>query len=225
VLLGETLVVDAWDEGPLMRGVRLEALPPYKPGQAVRIAHDGVGAFFAIATANGHGRHPELLLRRGGGVADGLIATLRAGARVPYAGPVGPGFPVEEAAGHDVLLCAAGSAISAIRSLLEVLLDERERYGQIALFYGQERQGEFAYERVYDAWRQRGVRLILCARDPEPGWTGARGLIQDVIIADGPQIDPARAVAYLCGMPGMVSGVREALMPFGVPVEKTFLNL
>jgi len=221
---GRAEVVAAWDEGPLMRGLRLSPLPPYRPGQALKIKHEGTSAYFALASAYGNGRAPELLLRRGGGVADALIAALAPGGTVTFEGPLGPGFPIEQARGRDVVLAAAGSAISPIRALLDTLLEERDAYGKLALFYGQERENEFAYAEARDAWSRAGVVVTLCAHAPAPGWRGARGFVQDAIITAGPAVDATRAVAYLCGMPGMVSGVREALAGFGIPPERTYLN-
>jgi NAD(P)H-flavin reductase len=143
---------------------------------------------------------------------------------IEFDGPLGPGFPIEHARGRDVLLAAAGSAISPIRALLDAMLEERLAYGKGVLFYGQERAEEFVYAESRAAWARAGVAVTLCAHDPDPGWQGARGFVQDAIIADGPGVDPARAVAYLCGMPGMVSGVREALAGLGLDAERTYLN-
>jgi NAD(P)H-flavin reductase len=217
-------VVAAWDEGPLMRGLRLSPLPAYRAGQAIKVKHEGASAYFALATAWGEARAPELLLRRGGGVADGLIATLRPGSPIVFEGPLGPGFPLEPARGRDVLLAAAGSAIAPIRALLDTMLEDRASYGKLSLFYGQEREEEFVYAAARSAWSAAGVQVTLCAHKPREGWSGARGFVQDAIIAAGPGVDPSTAVAYLCGMPGMVSGVREALAGLGLASERSYLN-
>jgi len=224
MLDGRAEVIAAWDEGPLLRAARLATLPSYRAGQAIKIYTESGGALFALATAHGHGRAPELLLRRGGGVADGLIASLAPGERIAYDGPLGPGFPLEHARGRDVLLVAAGSAISAIRSVIETLIDERASYGRVCLFYGQERPSDFAYADARAAWSNAGIDITLCAHAPDDQWTGARGFVQDAIIEGDLRIDPKNAVAYLCGMPGMVSGVREALAPLGLASERTYLN-
>lgn len=223
-MAGRADVLAVWDEGRLLRGVRLSELPPYRAGQALRIAHEGASAYFAIATAYGNGRAPELLLRRGGGVAEGLIGSLQAGSAVEYVGPGGPGFPLEHAHGKDVLLVAAGAGISAIRAVIDALIDERERYQRISLFYGQERAGEFAYEAARADWAKAGIAVTLCARDPDASWRGARGQVHEVLASAGPGVDRDTAVAYLCGMPGMVVGVREVLASMGLPPERTFLN-
>lgn len=218
-------VAAVWDEGPLLRAIRLEStLPPYRAGQALRILHPAGAAHFALATAYGNGRAPELLLRRGGGVAEALIAELAPGSSISFDGPAGPGFPLQHALGNDVLLVAAGAGISAIRSVIEELLDQRDRYGRIALFYGQERAEEFAYPAARASWAQAGVSITLCARAPDATWTGARGFVQDALLAGEPGVDPRRAVAYLCGMSGMIAGVRQVLGPMGLDEDRTYLN-
>ena len=218
-------VAAVWDEGPLMRGVRLSpTLPPYRAGQALRLLHASGSALFALATASGDGRSPELLLRRGGGVAEALISELQSGATIDFEGPAGPGFPLETARGKDVLLVAAGSGISAIRAVIEELIDDRDNYGAIALFYGQERAEEFAYAEARAVWAEARVAVTLCARHPPQAWDGARGFVQDGLLETRLAVDPSRAVAYLCGMSGMIAGVRQVLGPLGIPLERTFLN-
>jgi NAD(P)H-flavin reductase len=219
-------VAAAWDEGPLLRAVRLEpTLPPYRAGQALRVLHPAGAAYFALATAYGETRAPELLLRRGGGVAEALIADARPGASFEFEGPGGPGFPLHHARGRDVLLVAAGAGISAIRSVIEELVDEREAFGKISLFYGQERAEEFAYPDARASWAASQVSITLCAHSPDEGWAGARGFVQDAIVATDLGVDPHHAVAYLCGMSGMIAGVRQALAPLGLPESRTYLNL
>jgi len=208
-----------------MRGVRLAELPSYRAGQALKVFHEGVSAYFAIASAYGNGRAPELLLRRGGGIADALIASLQPGSLIEYEGPGGPGFPLEHARGRDVLLVAAGSGLSAIRAVVDTLLDDRAAYERIALFYGQEREDELAYAAQREGWAAAGVDVTVCLHGDEPRWRGSRGFVQDVIIARGPGVRPEDAVAYLCGMPGMIEGVRDALAPLGLPNGRTYLNL
>ena len=217
-------VTAAWDEGPLMCGVRLADAPAYRAGQALRVQAAGTSALFAFARAHGHGRAPELLLRRGGVVADALIATLSPGSTLTFEAPVGPGFPIEPARGRDVLLVAAGSGISAIRAALEALLDERAAYGRLALYYGQEEEQHFAYAAARRAWQEAGVEVVLCARTPSPGWRGERGVVQDVLAARTPGIDPTHAIAYLCGMSEMIVAVRAALAGLGLAPERTYLN-
>ena len=220
-------VADAWDETDGLRGLRLElgALEPRhtRPGQVVKLRAGEREAYFALANAPRADGAAELLLKRGTPVADALAA-VRPGETVEATAPFGDGFPVDAAHGRDVLLFAAGSGISPMRALLQWLSAQR-RHGKLALFYGQRSDRDFAYVREHDSWRRDGVHLVLCASQPSPTWTGARGYVQTV--ADElrlHQVSVDNAVAFLCGMRPMVDEVRRLLQQYGLPAERTFLN-
>jgi NAD(P)H-flavin reductase len=221
-------VADAWDETAALRGVAVElgglAAAHVTPGQVLRVRAPGGGeGYFALASAPR--ARAELLVKRGAPVADAIIAHARAGATLEVSAPFGRGFPVEHADSHEVLLFAVGSGISPIRALVTHFIATRAPLGRVTLWYGQRGESDFAFAREHDAWTGAGVRLRLCCSGaPSTAWTGGRGHVQDVARLDlaGGSLDGA--VAYLCGMKGMVASVRELLATVGVPAERTFLN-
>jgi NAD(P)H-flavin reductase len=221
-------VVDGWDETPTLRAIVLDAglLGPRhdRPGQVVKARGQTGEGYFALANAPGVGKL-ELLLRRGGTVADELIARARPGAAIEVTAPFGRGFPVGEATGRDVLMFAAGSGISPIRALVQHLIAARDGFGRVVLFYGERRDGDFAFVREHAEWHGGRVQVVLCASQPSEEWAGARGYVQDVARSIAfAAVDTAGAVAFLCGMKGMVSAVRDSLAQHGLPVERTYLN-
>lgn len=224
-------VLDAWDETPSFRGVRL-ALPPalakehVRPGQVVKVRAAGVGeGFFALATAPDPGATTELLLKRGGRVADAAIAAARPESTLELTRPFGNGFPVEDAEGRDVLLFAAGSAIGPIRALVQHLIAHRNRFGRVTLFYGQRHGAEFAYRSEHLGWERRGVRVVLCPSGADDAWQGLRGRVQVVArsLAFG-GAPPGDAVAFVAGMTAMVEDVRRTLAGAGIPPGRVHAN-
>ena len=222
-------VADVWDETETLRGVRLElgALsPPHEhPGQVVKLRCEGhKHGYFALANAPRPDGAGELLLKRGTPLADALIAAAAPGATLQATAPLGPGFPLADARDRDVLLFAAGSGITPIRALLQWLL--ARPHGRIALYYGQRSDRDFAYVEEHAAWRAAGVHLVLCASQPSPSWTGARGYVQTVARElNLHEIAVDNAVAYLCGMRSMIDGVRVELLQCGLPEARVFLNV
>jgi NAD(P)H-flavin reductase len=221
-------VVERRDETPALHAIALElddsfAAQHRTPGQVVKVRADGAGeSYFALATAPS-GRRVELLLKRGGAVADAVIAGQPPAVEVTA--PFGRGFPVDAAAGRDVLLFAAGSGIAPIRALVQHLLVERARFGQVALFYGQRSEHDFAYQNEFAEWRRAGVRVVECASGASPLWSGGRGHVQDVARASGfGDLRVEHAVAFVCGMKPMVVGVRELLAESGVGSDRVHLN-
>lgn len=224
-------VLDAWDETESFRGVRL-ALPPalaaehVRPGQVVKIRAGGVGeSFFALASAPDPGATADLLLKRGGRVADAAIAAARPHASLELTRPFGNGFPVEDAEGRDVLLFAAGSAIGPIRALVQHLATHRNRFGRITLFYGQRHGAEFAYRAEHLDWERRGVRVVLCPSREDDAWKGLRGRVQEVArsLAFG-GAPPGDAVAFVAGMTAMLDDVRRTLAGAGIPPGRVHAN-
>ncbi|MCA1665287.1 MAG: oxidoreductase [Myxococcales bacterium] len=223
-------VADAWDETDTLRGVRLDfgefAREHTLPGQLVKLHAPGHKAgYFALGNAPRGDGSGELLLKRGTPLSDAVIDAAQPHAIVEATAPFGEGFPVLEARGRDVLLFAAGSGITPVRALLQWLLDRRGDYGRIALYYGQRSDRDFAYVREHCDWQRAGVHLVLCASQPSPTWTGARGYVQ--LVARElrlHEISTTNAVAFLCGMKSMIDGARVELLHCGLSAERTFLN-
>jgi NAD(P)H-flavin reductase len=222
-------VREAWDETRAFRGIRLE-LPPElarahrRPGQVVKARSSAGEAFFALANAPDPGGIAELLVKRGGRVADTIAAAATPGARLQLTRPFGEGFPLEEAEGRDVLLFAAGSAIAPIRAVVQHLAVHRNRFGRVTLFYGQRRGEEFAYRSEHVDWERHGVRVVLCPSGDD-AWQGVRGRVQEVArsLAFGGAAT-GDVVAFVAGMTAMVDDVRRTLADAGVPPARVHAN-
>jgi sulfhydrogenase subunit gamma (sulfur reductase) len=222
-------VVEAWDETAAFRGIRLDFPAPLarahtRPGLVVKIRTAPGEAFFALASPPGRDR-AELLVKRGGKVADAVVAQARPGRTVELTEPFGNGFPVEAAAEKDVLLFAAGSGIGPVRALIQHLLGDRHRFHRITLFYGQRHGAEFAYRDERSGWERGGVRVVLCPSQADDVWEGVRGRVQEVartLSFGGSR--PGELVAFACGMPAMVEDVRQTLAEAGVPPDRVYSN-
>jgi NAD(P)H-flavin reductase len=222
-------VVEAWDETAAFRGIRLAFPAPLssahsRPGQVVKIRTAQGEAFFALASAPGQAR-TDLLVKRGGRIADAIVAQALPGRPVELTEPFGNGFPVNAAAGKDLLLFAAGSGIAPVRALVQHLLADRDRFNRITLFYGQRHGAEFAYRGEMLAWERRGVRVVLCPSRADDLWEGFRGRVQVVartLSFGGSR--PAETFAFVCGMASMVDDVRRTLAEGGVPAERVYSN-
>jgi NAD(P)H-flavin reductase len=223
-------VVAAWDETAKLRGIRLDlsSLRDYheRPGQLLRMRLPGgeVG-HFALATAPAPHGKVDLLLRRGSAPVDELIAGLDAGAQVEVSAPFGPGFPIEAANGHPVLMVATGSGITPLRALLHDFLARRGELRDVKLFYGQPTPEDFPYASEHAGWRAAGLDLHLVCSRAGASWTGERGYVQDALGRElARHAIPEDSVAYLCGVEGMVVAVREMLLAAKMPKERILLN-
>jgi NAD(P)H-flavin reductase len=223
-------VLEAWDETAAFRAIRLALPPPLarahaRPGQVVKLRTDHGEAFFALASAPASGGRADLLVKRGGKVADAAVAGAAPGTALALTEPFGNGFPVEAALGRDVLLFAAGSGVAPIRALVQHLLAYRDRFNRVTLFYGQRHGAEFAYRREALGWERGGVRVVLCPSQADDAWEGVRGRVQEVArtLAFGGSA-PGETCAFVSGMAAMVEDVRATLADYGVPKERVYSN-
>jgi NAD(P)H-flavin reductase len=223
-------VLSAWDETPSLRSLRLQlprgaARAHERPGQVVKLHTASGEAYFALASAPDPAGLIELLVKRGGRVADAAIAAALPGTELAVTAPFGKGFPVEEGHGRHLLLFAAGSGIAPIRSLVQHVLTRRDEFDRATLFYGQRHGGDFAYRREHLAWERGGVRVVLCPSQEDEAWPGVRGRVQEVArsLAFGGS-PPESSVAFLCGMTAMVDDVKATLARAGIPPQRVHLN-
>jgi len=227
---GRARVVRAWDETPALRGLALVlpeslAAAHRRPGQVVKVRTAAGEGYFALASAPAPGGAAELLVKRGGKVADAAVALAAPGAEIEVSAPFGDGFPVEEAVGRDVLLFAAGSGIAPIRSLVQHLVAHRDDFGRATLFYGQRRGSDFAYLAEHLAWERRGIRVVLCPSAEDDAWPGVRGRVQEVASAlSWAGARPGDTVAFACGMTAMIEEVRATLARSGIPPDRVHAN-
>ena len=223
-------VLDAWDETAAFRGVRV-ALPPAfaraheRPGQVVEARTVAGEAFFALASAPDPGATAELLVKRGGKVADALVARAIPGGRSSSRVRSGPGSRSRRRRGATSSSSpparpSARSARSCSTSSIH-----RNRYGRVTLFYGQRHGAEFAYRVEHLDWERRGIRVVLCPSAEDDAWQGLRGRVQEVArsLAFGGS-PPGEAVAFVSGMTAMVDDVRRTLAAAGVPPARVHAN-
>ena len=137
---------------------------------------------------------------------------------------MGPGFlksPDALQGVTDVLLFAAGSGISPLRSVIE---SELLSGLDATLFYGAQTPAQMAYESKFKEWAARGVNVTpVISRPDGTGWKGATGYVQDVAKAGGIG-DPAKTAVLLCGMKGMAEGVKAVCAEAGIDESRVLAN-
>lgn len=227
-------VLDRWDEAAGLVGLEFDlgtsglAVTYVNPGQYVPVRVSPVisptrVAYMALASRPGEA-HFEFLVRGGNSVGDWL-SSLAPGASVEIGKAMGPGYPIQNYPGTDVLLLAVGSGISPIRPLLWYLAAHRAEYRSVTLFCGARTAEHLAYQNDMLAWQAEGIDVIRVLSQPAtaPSVAGVvKGYVQEALAAH--PLDPARSVVFLCGMPAMVQAVSEELARRGVGPERIFQN-
>lgn len=209
----------------------LELEPPpgqdawtWRPGQFNMLYAFGIGE--APISISGSARAGATLLHtvRAVGAVSSALARLKRGDSVGVRGPFGSAWPVDEAAGSDVLIAAGGLGFAPVRPALRALLARRERYGKLVLLYGSRSPEEILYRREIEDLRRRLDLDIQVTVDHATGaWHGHVGVVTTLIRRAA--FDPEHTVAMLCGPEVMMRFTVAALRDAGVARENVYLSM
>lgn len=197
----------------------------HRPGQFVMMSVLGIGeAPISISCGPRGDNLLEVVIREVGSLTR-VLARKGVGDVVGVRGPFGSGFDLDDLRGRDVLFVCGGLGLAPLRSLIQPVLGERERYGRVTIISGCRTPDAELYREELRAWAAiDGVEVIrLVDETAHQPWDGRVGLVT-APIAELP-LDPGRTVAALCGPPVMYKFVVMALNERGVGAEQIFVDL
>jgi len=197
----------------------------HRPGQFVELSVLGVGeAPISISSSPSRTNGSfELCVRRAGDVT-GALHRMQTGQIVGVRGPFGHGFPIERFYRTDMLFAPGGLGLAPVRSLINQVLDERERFGKVTILYGAKNPAELLFRDELAAWQARGdVDLHVTVDKPAPGWTGNVGVITTLF--SKVEVYARNTVAIVCGPPVMYRFVLMELLGKGMADSNVYLSL
>jgi len=197
----------------------------HRPGQFVELSILGVGeAPISISSSPSRttGRF-ELCVRRAGDVT-GALHRMQPGQIVGVRGPFGHGFPIEHFYGKDMLFAPGGLGLAPVRSLINQVLDERNRFGRVTILYGAKNPAVLLFQDELAAWQARpDVDLHVTVDRPAAGWTGNVGVITTLF--SKVEVYARNTVAIVCGPPVMYRFVLMELLGKGIADGNVYLSL
>jgi NAD(P)H-flavin reductase/ferredoxin len=204
---------------PSIFGVTVETPWPieYYAGQAFEWVVPGIAPNRTYSAANRPGSDViEFHVRvYPGGRIGAFVSDLTAGQPLQLMGPYGQ-FRLSGNDWRPALCVAGGTGLAPVMSLLEHAAATKDRRA-IRLFYGARSQDElYGLDRI----EALGALLpdftftpVLSDEPQDSGWTGARGLVTDVLAEEVG--DAFGLEAYLCGPPLMIDAAVDVLTRFG----------
>ncbi|HIE11951.1 MAG TPA: Ni/Fe hydrogenase subunit gamma [Desulfotomaculum sp.] len=196
----------------------------FAPGQFNMLYVFGVGE--VPISISGDPARPDLLLHtvRAVGAVTKAICRLKPGGVLGVRGPFGAHWPVEEAAGADVIIVAGGIGLAPLRPVVYHILSGRERYGRVALLYGARNPDEIMYRRELSHWTERPeIDTHITVDKAEAGWEGNVGVVTTLI--PKAEFDPQATVAIVCGPEIMMRFTVIELKKRGVSEEKIYISM
>jgi NAD(P)H-flavin reductase len=161
-------------------------------------------------------------IRDVGAVTHALCA-LRPGERAGVRGPYGTHWPVDAAAGGDLVIVAGGIGLPPLRPALYQALAERDRFGRIVLLYGARTPDDLLFPGELAAWRARfDLDVDVTVDAAAPGWRGNVGVVPGLL--DHAAFDPGKTTAFAVGPEIMMRFTVRALLDAGVAGDRVYLS-
>jgi NAD(P)H-flavin reductase len=196
----------------------------FLPGQFNMLYAFGVGE--AAISISGDPARPDRLVHtiRSVGKVSAALARLKAGDMLGIRGPFGEGWPVEAAAGSDVVVIAGGLGLAPLRPAIYRLFAERRRYGRIVLLCGARSPEDILFRTEIEHWRrQLDLEVEVTVDHAGRDWRGNVGVVTTLIARAA--FDPAHTVALVCGPEVMMRFAAIEMEKRGVPPEAIYISM
>jgi CDP-4-dehydro-6-deoxyglucose reductase len=201
-------------------------LPPntelrYLAGQYIEIiGKGGLRRSYSLASVPGRDAHLELHVRQvpGGAMSAFWFEQAKLNDLLRFEGPRGTFF-LRGTAQRDLVFLATGTGIAPIQAMLRQLerLSSDAKPRSIRLLWG----GRHAPDHY---WTPQAGLLALdytpVLSRGDAAWAGARGYVQDVLLASAGAWDSA--TVYACGSSAMIASARSALVTAGLSPKQFF---
>jgi anaerobic sulfite reductase subunit B len=193
-----------------------------RPGQFTMLYAFGVGE--VPISVSGDIEGPLVHTVRAVGAVTTAVCAARKGTPLGVRGPFGNTWPLEEAAGGDVVIVAGGIGLAPLRPVLYEVLRRREEYGEVMLLYGSRTPRDLLYVRELERWPNRfDVKVDVTVDSAEGDWRGKVGVAPKLIA--GARFEPSRTTALVCGPEIMMHFTVQELLDRGIPAERIHVSL
>jgi anaerobic sulfite reductase subunit B len=193
------------------------------PGQFVMVYAFGIGEVpISVSGPPEHSGEPVVLTVRAVGAVTQAICSSEPGSVLGLRGPFGNSWPVESAAGGDVIVVGGGIGLAPLRPVVLHALAHRSAFDAVSVLYGARTPDDLLYTDELEAWRDRlAVEVTVDAADTS--WAGRVGVVPKLV--ERADFRPEAVRAFVCGPEVMIDFTVEALRARGVPDEGIFLSL
>jgi NAD(P)H-flavin reductase len=196
---------------------------PFAPGQFNMLYVFGVGE--VPISVSGDPRRPQSLVHtvREVGAVTRAMRVLKRGDTLGVRGPFGSSWPVEEAAGRDVVIVAGGIGLAPLRPAIYSILAHRQKYGRVVLMYGTRTPEDILFRKELERWRARlDLSVHVTVDRAMAAWRGSVGVVTTII--PRARFDPGNTLAMICGPEAMMRFTMLELQNRGVDVGQIYIS-
>ncbi|MBF0461718.1 MAG: FAD/NAD(P)-binding protein [Magnetococcales bacterium] len=204
---------------------RVELSQPlgHRPGQFVMLSRLGIGeAPISVSCGPRDDTILEMVVRNAGSLTQ-VFHGLQPGQKVGVRGPFGSGFDLADLYDKDIVFIAGGLGLAPLRSLIQPVLAQPDRFGTVTIISGCRTPAEELYRADLQSWSHKVKVIRLVDKTANLPWDGQVGLVTAPIAQL--DLDPGRTVVALCGPPVMYKFVLMELDARRIPHSQIFVDL
>ncbi|MBI2874974.1 MAG: FAD/NAD(P)-binding protein [Firmicutes bacterium] len=197
----------------------------YRPGQCAMVSVFGVGeVMLSLSSSPTWTTHLEFSVKNAGKVTSTMHG-LAPGARLGVRGPLGNWFPYESLQGKDLLFVGGGIGLAPLRSLINYVIDNRDRYGKVEIIYGARSPQDLCFKsEIFETWpKAPDTEVFVTVDRGDADWKGKEGFVPAYLEELAPS--PVGKVAVICGPPIMIKFVLQGLEKLGYSDEQVITTL
>ena len=224
------LVTDIRQETPDVKTFRIVApeggkLFEHRPGQCAMLSVPGISeAMISITSSPTNTEYMEFSVKKCGCLSDWLHA-MEVGQMITVRGPYGRPFPVDdELAGKDLLFIAGGIGLAPLRSVINYVRDNRDKYGTVDIVYGSRSKDDLVeYREIVEEWMQeKDFHVHLTIDREQEGWDGHVGFVPNYVKELSPDLNKT---VLMCGPPIMIKFTLQGLMELGFKKTQVYTTM
>jgi anaerobic sulfite reductase subunit B len=198
------------------------AQPVIGPGQFMMVYAFGIGEVPISVSGPPGIPAPVVLTVRSVGAVSGAICASEPGAVLGVRGPFGNSWPIEKAAGGDIVVVAGGIGLAPLRPVVLYALSHRADYERVTVLYGARTPEDRLYVEELERWRE-SISVEVTVDTAGSDWSGQVGFVAKLVGRAG--LRPERSTAFVCGPEIMMRTTIEALVARGLPAERIQVSM
>ena len=224
------VVTEITQQTPDVKTFRVEApgggkLFEHKPGQCAMLSVPGISeAMISITSSPTNTEYMEFSVKKCGCLTEWLHS-MEVGQMITVRGPYGRHFPVyDELLGKDLLIVAGGIGLAPVRSVINYVRDNRDKFGSVDIVYGSRSKDDLVYyDEIVNEWMNTpGFNVHLTIDNPQEGWDGHVGFVPNFVKELNPDL---KKTVLMCGPPIMIKFTLGGLMELGFKKEQVYTTM
>ena len=197
----------------------------HMPGQCAMLSVPGISeAMISITSSPTNKDYMEFSVKKCGCLTEWLHA-MEVGQMITVRGPYGRHFPVyDELLGKDLLIIAGGIGLAPVRSVINYVRDNRDKFGTVDIVYGSRSKEDLVYyDEIVNEWMNTpGFNVHLTIDREQENWDGHVGFVPNYVKELNPDL---KKTVLMCGPPIMIKFTLGGLMELGFKKEQVYTTM